>query len=452
MNLNDVGLIMKLSNRIHFVGIGGISMSSLAAIAQRMGFEVTGSDQRRSAITEKMEQSGIKIAYRHSEENVRGADAVVYTAAAHFDNPELKYCLENAVPIITRAEFLGWLMTAYTCRIGVSGTHGKSTVTSMLTEIYMAAKLDPTVASGAELNSIGGAYRLGGREYFIFEACEYCDSFLSFCPTTTVVTNLEYDHADYFKDMEQLRQSFRKYVSYGNIAVLNADDTEAVVLSDGYNGKTVTFSAKGNGDYCAENITYENGCASFELVKNGSFICKITLSVPGEHNVYNALAAASAAIENGCDPDALISGLKAFGGAKRRFEFVKTTKMGAKVYNDYAHHPSEIKATLSAARTFGKRVVCIFQPHTYSRTASLFEDFTRAFENADITLFADIYAARETDTLGVSSALLSEKTPNSMCLSDFESIAKYINESCTENDLVLILGAGDIVNISKLLV
>ena len=232
MNVNDVGLIMKLSSRIHFVGIGGISMSSLAVITARMGFDVTGSDRNKSAITEKMENGGIKISYFHSEDNVRNADTVVYTAAAHFDNPELKYCLENAIPIITRAEYLGWLMSSYNCRIGVSGTHGKSTVTSMLTEIYMASELDPTVVSGAELGSIGGAYRLGGRDYFIFEACEYCDSFLSFCPTVSVVTNLEYDHADYFKDMEQLRASFRKYVSYGKTAVLNADDEETVALSD----------------------------------------------------------------------------------------------------------------------------------------------------------------------------------------------------------------------------
>ena len=452
MNANDVSLIMKDAQRIHFVGIGGISMSSLAVITEKMGYAVTGSDQRKSAITEKMENGGIQIAYGHSAENVCGADATVYTAAAHFDNPELAYCLENNIPIITRAEYLGWLMGSYNCRIGVSGTHGKSTVTSMLAEIYMAAELDPTVVSGAELSSIGGAYRLGNENYFIFEACEYCDSFLSFTPTVTVVTNLEYDHADYFKDMEQLRESFKKYLSLGSIAVLNADDDEAIALKYGYNGAVVTFSLFGNGDYCAEEISFENGFASFDLVVKGEKKARVELSVPGKHNVYNALAAAAAALENGCNVDAVKSGLKAFGGAKRRFEFVGKTDHGALVYNDYAHHPSEIKATLSAAKAFGKRVVCIFQPHTYSRTASLFEDFTKAFENADITVFADIYAARETDTLGVSSSLLSEKTPNSIYLGDFDSIARYINENCTGNDLVLILGAGDIVNIGKLLV
>ncbi len=451
MNANDVSLIIKGAKKIHFVGIGGISMSSLAVITEKMGYMVTGSDQRKSAITEKMENGGIKIAYGHSSDNVLGADAVVYTAAAHFDNPELKYCLENAIPIITRAEYLGWLMSSYNCRIGVSGTHGKSTVTSMLTEIYMASELDPTVVSGAELSSLGGAYRLGNKNYFIFEACEYCDSFLSFTPTVTVVTNLEYDHADYFKDMEQLRASFRKYVSYGKTAVLNGDDEEALALENGYEGKSVTFSLHGKGDYNAENVRYENGMASFDLVVRNQILSRITLSVPGKHNVYNAIAAAAAALENGCDVEAVKRGLKAFGGAKRRFEYVCKTEKGATVYNDYAHHPSEIKATLSAAKAFNKRVVCIFQPHTYSRTASLFEDFTKAFADADITIFADIYAARETDTLGVSSELLSEKTPNSLCLGDFDSIAKYINENCGENDLVLILGAGDIVNIGKLL-
>lgn len=443
--------ILNNAERIHFVGVGGISMSSLAVISAGMGYTVTGSDQRRSAMTEKVAEGGVTVFYGHSEENVVGADVAVYTAAAHFDNPELSYCLENGIPAVSRAEYLGWLMSAYSCRIGVSGTHGKSTVTSMLTEIYMAAKLDPTVVSGAELESIGGAYRLGGKDYFLFEACEYCDSFLSFCPTVSVVTNLEYDHADYFRDMEQLRESFRKYIAIGDTSVLNADDPETAALSKSYGGRAVSFSLEGKGDYNAENIRYNNGCATFTVTKNGTTVTEITLSVPGRHNVYNAMAAATAALENGCDGEAVARGLASFGGAKRRFEYVGVSECGARVYNDYAHHPSEIRATLSAAKTFGKRVVCIFQPHTYSRTASLFDDFTRAFADADITLFADIYAARETDTLGVSSELLAGNTPSSVYLGDFESIASYVKKNCNENDLVLILGAGDVINIGKML-
>lgn len=452
MNIKEIDALMKNAVKVHFVGIGGISMSSLAVITKSLGYGVSGSDWKCSPLTEKLAEKGIGISYGHSEKNISGASVIVYTAAAHFDNPELSAGLQSNVPLLTRAEYLGWLMGGYVKRIGVSGTHGKSTVTSMLTEIYLAGKLDPTVVSGAELQSMNGAYRLGGKEYFLFEACEYCDSFLSFCPTTAIVTNLEYDHADYFKDMEQLRTSFMRYIDDTDVTVFNADDPETIALKKTYSGKPVTFSMYGNGDYNAENIRYINGCAEFELVKGGEALCTVRLSVPGEHNVYNALAASAAALENGADTDAVVCGLKSFGGAKRRFEYVGKTTKGADVYNDYAHHPSEIRATLSAAKAYGKRIVCVFQPHTYSRTASLFEDFTCSFSDADITLFADIYAARETDTLGVSSELLSKKTENSVCLNTFENIASYIKENCTESDIVMILGAGDIIKVGDMVV
>ncbi|MBQ8254202.1 MAG: UDP-N-acetylmuramate--L-alanine ligase [Clostridia bacterium] len=452
MNIREIADIMSKAKKIHFVGIGGISMSSLAAITKTKGYTVTGSDRTKSAMTERLSGQGITVYYCHSEENVLDSDVIVYTAAVNFENPELKKGLERKIPLITRGEYLGWLMSEYKCRIGVSGTHGKSTVTSMLTEIYLAGKYDPTVVSGAELSSIGGAYHLGSENYFIFEACEYCDSFLSFCPTTAVVTNLEYDHADYFKTMDQLRASFRQYVGYGSVAVLNADDDEARALKNGYDGKAVTFSACGKGDYNAENVVYNGGCASFDLTCHGEKLGDIMLTVPGVHNVYNALAAAASALENGADMASVKAGLYAFGGAKRRFEYKGKTETGAEVYIDYAHHPSEIKVTLNAAKTFGKRVVTVFQPHTYSRTASLFDDFTASFRDSDITLFADIYAARETDTLGVSSELLASKTPNGTCLSTFENIAEYLKNNCDENDIIMILGAGDVIKIADMIV
>ncbi len=451
MSIYEIAGIMAAAKKIHFVGIGGISMSSLSVITKTKGYSVTGSDRVKSAMTERLEKQGITVFYSHSEDNVLDCDVIVYTAAVHPDNPELKKGNERGVPLITRGEYLGWLMSGYRCRIGVSGTHGKSTVTSMLTEIFLAGKHDPTVVSGAELSSIGGAYHLGCENYFIFEACEYCDSFLSFCPTTAVVTNLEYDHADYFKTMDQLRASFRQYVGYGEIAVLNADDIEAFALKDGYDGKTVTFSACGKGDYNAENIVYSGGCASLDLVFCGERLGNVTLTVPGVHNVYNALAAAASALTNGASFDAVKAGLYAFGGAKRRFEYKGKTEKGAEVYIDYAHHPSEIKVTLNAAKAFGKRVVAVFQPHTYSRTASLFDDFTASFCDSDITLFADIYAARETDTLGVSSELLASKTPNGICLNTFENIAGYLEENCSENDIIMILGAGDVIKIADMI-
>lgn len=321
----------------------------------------------------------------------------------------------------------------------------------MLAEIFIANNSDPTVVNGAELSSIGGAYRLGGEEHFIFEACEYCDSFLSFCPTTAVVTNLEYDHADYFKDMDQLRVSFRKYIDIGSTAVLNADDNEAFALAKTYSGKVVTFSCNGKGDYNAENIVYNLGCGEFDIVKDGEVLTSIKLSVPGVHNVYNAIAAAAAALENGAYAEAVRIGLEGFRGAKRRFEYKGKTQKGADVYIDYAHHPSEIKTTLSATKAMNKRVVCVFQPHTFSRTKSLFEDFTMAFADASLTLFADIYPARETDDLGVSSSLLAEHTENSRCLYTFENISKYLLENCSENDVIMILGAGDVIRIADMI-
>lgn len=451
MRENKLDAVMNKAGKVFFVGIGGISMSSLAFITKSRGYDVSGSDRTESDMTHKMEKHGITVFYAHEGKNAEGASAVVYTAAVPKTNPELVYAKEHGIPAFTRGEYLGHIMKEYKNRIGVSGTHGKSSVTSMLAEIYMAGSYDPTVISGAELTSMDGAYRLGSLDYFIFEACEYCDSFLDFYPTTAIVTNLEYDHADYFKNMEQMRASFRKYVGYAEKAVLNADDSEALALKNTYNGNAATFSISSNGDYNAENIVYENGCGVFDVVKNGEVLAHIQLNVVGEHNVKNAVCAAAAAFENGANKDAVEKGLNAFRGAKRRFEYVGKTQNGALVYNDYAHHPSELSATLSAAKALNKRIVAVFQPHTYSRTASLFDDFVKAFEKADLTVFADIYAARETDTLGMSSELLSKKTPNSLYLDSFEKIEKYLKESCGAGDVILILGAGDIVKLGNMI-
>lgn len=452
MNLSQIENLVTNAKQIFFIGIGGISMSSLAVITKNNGKDVKGSDRTESALTQKMEICGIEISYEHKAENVHGASLVVYTAAVSDTNPEMLEADRLGIPKLSRAEYLGYLMSSYKNRIGVSGTHGKSSVTSMLAEIYMAGGYDPTVVSGAELSSIGGAYRIGNNENFIFEACEYCDSFLSFYPTTAVVTNVEYDHADYFRDMEQMRESFRKYVNIAQNAVLNADDPETLDLRKHFNGKAVTFSIKGNGDYNAENIVYKNGCASFDIVKDNETLCAVTLRVVGEHNVKNALCAAAAAFENGVDSKAVRDGLNAFKGAKRRFEYMGKTESGAEVYNDYAHHPSELKAVLGAAKALNKRIISVFQPHTYSRTASLFCDFVQSFENSDITVFADIYAARETDTLGMSAQLLAQKTPRSIYVGSNENIAEYLKKSAGRNDIVLILGAGDIVKLGNMIV
>ncbi len=445
--------LMRRAERIHFVGIGGISMSSLAAITKERGYRVTGSDRSESPLTDRLAERGIGIVYRHDRANIEGASLVVYTAAVRDDNPELCAAREKGIPLCSRADYLGWLMRDRPERIGVAGTHGKSTVTSMITGIFLEAGLDPTVVSGAELREMGGAYRVGNGRHFVFEACEYCDSFLSFCPTTAVITNIEYDHADYFKSMEQLRDSFRRYGNIADRVILCADDPESMALRktlrDGI--VTVTFGTEEGADYSPSEVNYDKGCASFTLNERGKALCTVRLSVPGRHNLLNALAAAAAALSCGASPDAVAAGLARFTGAARRFEFMGVTAGGALVYNDYAHHPSELRATLSAAKAFGKRIVAVFQPHTYSRTAGLWEDFVHAFGDSDLTILADIYAARETDTCGVSSRLLAESIPNALYLPSFEAIGEYLLSSCGSGDLILILGAGDIVRLGGML-
>ncbi len=451
MDIKSLSWIMESAKRVHFIGIGGISMSSLAAITKRNGYTVSGSDRTKSALTQRLEDSGVTVTYAHLPQNVEGASLVVYTAAIHPDNPELKEAIDRGIPTCSRADYLGWLMSGYTERIGVAGTHGKSTVTSMLSEIYIAAELDPTVVSGAVLREMGGAYRIGNRDNFIFEACEYCDSFLSFIPTTAVITNIEYDHADYFKDMDQLRASFVSYTKPAERTVICADDTESVSLSDRFTGQIVTYGLHG-GDYSQRNMKMINGCASFDLTHKGQTVCRISLSVPGEHNALDAICASATAHSLGVDPAAIAKGLSLFGGADRRFQLMGKTQRGALVYNDYAHHPSELRATLSAAKGMGKRIVSVFQPHTYSRTAGLWDDFTKCFSDSNITVFADIYAAREENIYGVSSEALAKEVQNGLYLPSFESIAEYIKSNCDENDLVLILGAGDIIKLGAMVV
>ncbi len=450
MNITEIAEIMLSAKAVHFVGIGGISMSSLAGITMKNGYSVTGSDRTPSNLTARLENEGAKIFYSHDEKNTDGASLVVYTAAVHSDNPELSGAISRGIPLCSRAEYLGWLMSGYKERIGVAGTHGKSTVTSMLAEIFMEES-NPTVVSGAELADMNGAYRIGGREHFIFESCEYCDSFLSFCPTLSVITNIEYDHADYFKTMQQLRKSFLDYVSLGNACVINADDRESANLSKRYSGKVITYGIDNKAQITAEDIEYIGGCGSFTLVKEGEALGKITLSVSGIHNVLNALAASAASLESGISFGAIASGLAKFKGAARRFEKLGELPCGALVYDDYAHHPTELRAVLSAARSMNRRIISVFQPHTFSRTASLFDDFASSFKDSDITLFADIYAAREKNESGVKSEMLAEAVEGGIYLGTKEKIASYIKEISMPNDLILILGAGDIIGLGKML-
>lgn len=451
-------------------------MSSLAMIAHMSGFAVTGSDASDSASVRRLEAEGIKIYRSHSAENVKGCDMVIYTAAIHDDNPELSAARNANIKCMTRAEYLGRLMIPYEKRIGVSGTHGKSTTTSMLSVIALSGKVDPTIISGAEVIGLNSAYRMGDKNYFIFEACEYTDSFLSFYPTTALVLNIEHEHVDYFPDIDAVKKSFRKYMSIAEIAVVSADSGYALDAAVGYDGMLITYSLnygektekeiKERGldpirHYYAKDISFIGEGSSYILAVKDSQagceknLCRIDLHLPGNHNISNSVAAAASAIENGISVDAVAEGLSRFSGTRRRFEYIGKTVNGADIYDDYAHHPTEIKATLSAARKRGRKIWCVFQPHTYSRTASLFNELTEAFSDADNVIFTDIYSAgRESNIYGVSSEDLARATKNAIYIEkgkDFSRIADFINENAKEGDIVFTMGAGDITKLGRLI-
>ena len=452
-HIEAINRIMPTAKKIHFIGAGGISVSSLAALTKKAGYEVTGSDRTPSALTSRLESDGIPIVYGHFPESVHGADLVIYTAAVRGGNPELEEAVRLGIPCFTRAEYLGWLMSGYKYRIGVAGCHGKSTVTAMISEIMIASGLEPTVVCGAEVRELGGmAYRSGKGEGFVFEACEYCDSFLSFLPTVSVITNVEFDHPDYFKDMSMLRNSYAEYASIGNTVVYNADDPESLrVISSVPDRVRKNSFGLGNADYSAAGIRTEGASSSFTLLRRGEPVAEVRLSIPGLYNVYNAVAASAAALESGASPEAVTAAMKDFRGVVRRFEYLGTTKRGAVVYDDYAHHPTELRSVIGAAKKLGKRLVCMFQPHTYSRTASLFDDFVGALSGADVALLVDIYAARESNEWGVSSEQLAGAVPGGKYVGSVASSARYAAENYGEGDLILILGAGDIIAAGKMI-
>ena len=446
-----IGAMLQDAKSIFFIGIGGINMSSLAHLTHRAGLRVGGSDRTKSALTERLEREGIEIIYEHKKENVEFYDAVVYTVAISPDNGEYLRAKERGIPCISRADYLGYLMTGYCRRIGISGMHGKSSCTSMCAQTLLTAGADPTVLSGAELRSMGGAYCLGGKENFVFEACEYMDSFLDFNPNIAVILNIEMDHVDYFHSMEQIRTSFLKYAQKtgkDGFAVVNGDDDEVAKALSDYEGTVVRFGIEnGECDYFAKNASCERGRWSFDLVEHGEMLCRVRLSVVGYHQIYNALATAAVGRLCGLSGEEIARGLAEFSGAKRRMER-KGSMQGAEVYDDYGHHPTEIRATLSGARAIpaeGGRLFCVYQPHTYSRTAALLDDFTEAFGDADRVLFVDIYAARETDTLGVSSKLLAERVgERASYAGSVANAAEMLRGELREGDAAIIMGAGNI--------
>lgn len=458
MNSIFVDSIMKSARRIFFVGIGGISMSSLAFVCADRGYEVAGSDRAVSHMTERLEAAGIPVAHVHRRENINGFDAVVYTGAVSEDNPELMEAAAKGIPTIYRADLLGYIMKGYTHRIGVAGMHGKSTATSMLAHMFMTSGREPTVLSGAETEEMGGAYIVGEKDYFIFEACEYKDSFLCFFPTVSVVLDIDIDHTDYFSGgIGQIEKSFAKYARLPfespNVlpfTVANADDDNVKeTLAD--IPVLVTFGIRNAADYMAENIVMSKGRPSFDLWKRDGILAHIDLAVYGYHNIYNALAAAAVGDRLGLSAEEIAASLATFTGLRRRFEY-KCEVNGASVYIDYAHHPREIAATLRAAREMTEgRLICFFEPHTYSRTAALWDGFTRCFSNADAVYFLDIYAAREINESGVSSEKLASSTERAAYLPSYDAAVRLIREIAQAGDTVMILGAGTIDRVADML-
>lgn len=441
--------------QIHFVGIGGISMSGLAEIMNKRGYRISGSDRNSSHITDRLERLGIKIYIGQKKENIGNADLVVYTAAAKSDNPELACAAERNIPTMSRAEFLGAIMLEYPEAVGVAGTHGKTTTTSMLAHAMLAAGTDATISIGGELALIGGNVRAGNSKYFLTEACEYTNSFLSFFPKIAVITNIEEDHLDFFSGLDEIIESFRKYamLTKGKGAVVACSDDANVrraLCDTGLN--IIYYGINAGNEYHAENISYTLGFPEFDVYRNNSFRTHLKLHVPGEHNIKNALATIAVCDLLSLDAEACAKGICEFYGTKRRFE-KKGVVNGAVIIDDYAHHPTEIKATLSAAAQFDKnRLWCVFQPHTYSRTRTLWDDFVASFDNVDELIITHIYPAREVydgvtdpDKLACDIAKRGVKV---RYVDDFKEIENLLKSEISTGDIVFTMGAGDVVEIA----
>ncbi len=437
----------------HLVGIGGVSMSPLAEVLRGAGLEITGSDFSESENVRHLRSLGIEVFKGHHAENLgEEVEFLVRTAAVHDDNIEIRTAHERGIPVFERTQAWGEIMKDYKNAICISGTHGKTTTTSMCTHIMMAAEKDPTVMIGGTLPLLNAGHRVGKGESIILESCEYYDSFLSFNPTVAVVLNIEADHLDYFKDLADVEKSFRAFaekVPADGLVVLNADDANSMETMRGLERNVITFGLDKPADVTARNIRFDGEGSTFELIYRGEPFGEFSLNIPGIHNVKNALAAAAATIELGCSAEAIREGLENFHGAGRRFEF-KGKFHGADVYDDYAHHPGELKALLDAVENMNyKRTIVVFQPHTYSRTSALFDDFVEQLRRPDLCCLAEIYAARETNTIGISSADLAARIPNALFFAVNSELEKSLAEMAREGDLILTVGAGDVYRIGE---
>jgi len=456
--MNKINIENLKNKHIHFIGIGGISMSGLAQILINCGCTVSGSDVKASNLTQKLNNLGAFVYIGHSPNNVKGADLVVYTAAIHNDNPELQEAIKLGIPIIDRATFLGKIMKNYSKGIAVAGTHGKTTTTSIIATILQYANLDPTVLVGGELDAIGGNVRVGQSEYFVTEACEYVGSFLKFYPYIAVVLNIDRDHLDYFKNLDEIYEaffSFAKLTPSDGYVVGCADDPLVEKLLSKMPSKAISYGIDKKAQWMASDITFDkNGCSSFNVLCNNKDIGRFSLHVPGRHNVYNALAAIAVASLCNIDMETAREGLLLYKGAHRRFEIKGQLAHNITIIDDYAHHPTEIKATINAALNYPhNKIWCIFQPHTYTRTKMLINEFASAFKGVDHLIISDIYAAREADDGSVNAADLvariNQNGQRAIYISDFSQIEHYISENCQPGDIIITMGAGDIYKVGE---
>ena len=436
-----IGRYIQPGNHVHLVGIGGVSMRPLGLVLKGMGLLVTGSDMNASVSTDELIANGIHVAIGHRAENIEGACCVIRTAAAHNDNPEIAAARAAGIPVFERAQAWGVIMRNYKHAVCVSGTHGKTTTTSMLTHILLGAEKDPTVMIGGNLPILHAGHRVGGGDTILLESCEYCDSFLNFYPTLAVVLNIEADHLDYFKDLNQIEHSFHEFAAMATDYVLaNGDDANTMDAMAGLN--VVTFGL-GQGNR-VRGVNPSDDWQSLDVLCDGQLYCHLHLQVLGKHNAMNALAAAGAAWLMGIPGDVVAGSLVDFHGAGRRMEF-KGTYNGAKIYDDYAHHPGEIAATIEAVRGMKpKRLVVAFQPHTYTRTKALFSEFVRELQKPDVVILAEIYAARERNTVGISSRDLQKEIPGSLYCETLPQVTARLKEIAQPGDVILTVGAGDI--------
>lgn len=448
---------------IYFVGIGGISMSGLAEILNTAGFQVSGSDIKETSITRMLEAQGIHVLIGQRRENITDdIDCAVFTSAIHEDNPEYQAVMARHIPYLSRAQLLGQIMTNYKIPIAISGTHGKTTTTSMVSEILLQADTNPTLSIGGILKTIGGNIRVGGPDYFVTEACEYTNSFLSFFPKIGIILNIEEDHMDFFKDLADIRSSFRRFAQLlpeDGCLIINGDIEHYEEITQGLPCRVITYGLGQNNDYYPININHDNlAHATFKLHTPDSSdvietLRQFTLGVPGDHNVSNALAAIALADLLKIDTKTTQTALLSFAGTDRRFEY-KGTIGGVTIIDDYAHHPTEITATLQAARNCPHKTLwCVFQPHTYTRTKAFMDDFAKALSLADRIILADIYSARETDNMGISSRTLQAEILKSghSCeyFATFDEIENFLLENCTNGDMLITMGAGDVHKIGE---